>query len=335
MASYSQASSTTEVHHRCQKAAINSLIAIPISFKPGSRPALQTTNMKKLFILLPFLSLAVFSSAQTDDELAALLNETEVAENTFYSTRIINSHSVEMVPKGVMEFRISHRFGQINNGFYDLFGLDAATMRMSFDYGITDKLTVALGRSTNQKTYDAFTKYEILHQQSGGDKNIPFSLVWVSGMSARTLEWADERYENYSSNRFAYFHQVLLAKQFSKETSVQLMPTFVHRNLVETKAEKNDVISLGGALHQQITPSMVLNMEYFYNLPNQTAEDMTNSLSMGLVFNTGWHSFSIHVSNSPSMYERGFITETSNRWDKGQIHFGFNITREFHLVEDW
>jgi hypothetical protein len=294
--------------------------------------------MKKLITLIVLLACASTINAQTDAELEALeasLSEDKVAENTFYGTRIINSHSVEMVPKGVMEFRISHRFGLISNGVSDLFGLDAATMRMNFDYGISDKLTVGLGRSTIQKTYDGFGKYQILQQKSGAKNNTPVSLVWVAGMSLRTLDWADTRYDSYFTNKLSYYHQILIARQFSKKTSVQLMPTFVHRNFVSTVAEKNDVISLGAAIHQQILPSLVVNMEYFYNLPDQTAEEYTNSLSMGLIFNTGWHSFSIHVSNSNAMYERGYITETTNRWDKSQVRIGFNITREFHLIEDW
>lgn len=290
-------------------------------------------HLKRTLGLL-LLSAPILLNAQTDEELEAMLNPDKPAENTFYSTRIVNSHSVEMVPQGVLEFRISHRFGQLTNGAYDLFGLDAATIRLGLDYGLTDKLTVGVGRSTVQKTYDGFAKYEILHQKTGS-KNIPISMDWVSGISLRTLDWQDSRYDNYYTNRLTYFHQLLIARQFSEKTSVQLMPTVVHRNLVDDPSQSNDVISIGGAIHQQILPAVVINAEYFYNLPNQIDDEYRNSLSLGFIFNTGWHSFSLHFTNSTAMYERGFITETRNRWDASQIHFGFNITREFHLVEDW
>jgi hypothetical protein len=290
--------------------------------------------MKKQFIL--FILLGAFWSgfAQTDDELLGLLEDKSYAEYTFYSTRIVNSHSVQMVPKDVLEFRISHRFGQLSRGVYDLFGLDAATMRLGFDYGLTDELTIGLGRSTIQKTYDGFAKYRILRQMTSKDKHVPISMTWISGVSDRSMDWPDSRYESHYSNRLSFYHQLLLARKFSENTSVQLMPTLVHRNLVTSAGENNDVVSMGAAIHQKVLPSMVINVEYFYNLPNQVSDDHINSLSVGLIFSTGWHSFSIHASNSRAMYERGFITETPYKWSKNQIHLGFNITREFHLVED-
>jgi len=291
--------------------------------------------MKRTLFTLLIALFVLSTTAQTDEELEAMANEVVYAKNTFYSTRIVNSHSVDMVPKGVLEFRISHRFGELQNGAYDLFGLDVATMRLGFDYGITDKLTLGIGRSTIEKTYDGFAKYEILKQSSGGEKDVFVSLDFVTGMSVRTQDWQDARYDNYYTNRLSYFNQILVARQFSKKTSVQLMPTMVHRNLVDNLNESNDVYALGAALHQQLLPALVVNVEYFQVFPNQIDDQYRNSLSVGFAFNTGWHSFSLHLSNSRSMYERGFITETSSRWDKSQIRIGFNITREFHLVEDW
>ena len=85
--------------------------------------------------------------------------KTVYTTNTFQSTRIINGHTTEITPKGYMDFRISHRFGTLNAGLYELFGLDNASFRMSFDFGLTPNLMVGVGRSTYQKQYDAFIKF--------------------------------------------------------------------------------------------------------------------------------------------------------------------------------
>lgn len=83
-------------------------------------------------------------------------NKTTYTVATFQYTRIVDGHSVETLPAHVLDLRISHRFGPLSNGLYNFFGLDNATMRLGFDYGITNNFMVGVGHSTFQKTYDAF-----------------------------------------------------------------------------------------------------------------------------------------------------------------------------------
>ena len=111
-----------------------------------------------IFLIIYFFSINVFSQ----ESLESILSEIDDSESssavtsTFKSTRIINGHSVELASPKSLEFRIAHRFGPINNGFYDIFGLDAATIKMSFEYGINDKMMAGFGRSSYQKSYDIF-----------------------------------------------------------------------------------------------------------------------------------------------------------------------------------
>src|SRR6476661_6583038 len=123
-------------------------------------------------------------------------NKTEFVSGTFKSTRLINGHSVETTPKGIMDLRISHRFGTLNNGAYQLFGLDNATMRLGFDFGLSDRLMVGVGRSTFEKTFDAFFKLKIL-RQSTGSINMPFTLDFVPTVALKTLKWDDTSQKNY------------------------------------------------------------------------------------------------------------------------------------------
>ncbi len=108
----------------------------------------------RLFILAFLLiSETVMSQGSLEDIIGTTSEKSRPLSTTFSSTRIVNSHSVEMIPKGVREFRISHRFGTIQEGFYDIFGLDQAKIRLGYDIGISDKLMVGFGRNSHKKVY--------------------------------------------------------------------------------------------------------------------------------------------------------------------------------------
>ena len=142
------------------------------------------------FILFAFCSTA--NAQDTTDIMSQLESETESTTDytaaTFKTTRLINGHTVENVGKRVLDVKISHRFGKVNGGGYELFGLDNATMRMGFDYGITNYLMVGIGRSTYQKTYDAFFKVKIL-RQSKGKRNMPITLSYVPTIALKTIRF--------------------------------------------------------------------------------------------------------------------------------------------------
>ena len=281
-------------------------------------------RISKLTLIILCLAFALSGFAQSEDV-------PKTVEQTFYTTRIINSHSTETIDKKTLDFRINHRFGALSGGAYEFFGIDRAMMRMGFDYAISDDITLGIGRSTFEKTFDAFAKYRFLRQYEDKDDKHPISMVWVSGVSLNSLRWADRDRENYFSSRLSYSHQLLIARKFNKKVSLQLMPTLVHRNLIDSTQFSNDIFAVGGALRYKIMPSLALNVEYFHVIPGQIGEQFTHPLSVGFDISTGWHTFQLHFTNATGTFEEGFIAQTSNRWDKGQIHFGFNISRQFHL----
>lgn len=273
-----------------------------------------------------------FGQADTTDLLSLLGEEklTTYTTATFKSTRVINGQSVENVAGGVMDFRISHRFGPFNSGPNKLYGLDMAQMRLALEYGINDRLMVGLGRSNVNEEVDGFFKYKIL-RQSSGDKNMPITLSWFSSMVVRATQWANPDRKNYFSSRLYYCHQLLIGRKMSERLSLQLTPTIVHRNLVATRAERNTVGAMGIGGRYKFTQRTSINAEYFYVLPNHIASNYHNSLSIGFDIETGGHVFQLHVTNSNPMNEKGFITETTGQWSKGDIQFGFNISRVFTI----
>jgi hypothetical protein len=292
--------------------------------------------LKKMFCIGILFSFLINKAAAQDttDIMKMLENETESTTDyttaTFKTTRLINGHTVENVGKGVLDVKISHRFGKVNGGGYELFGLDNATMRMGFDYGLTNYLMIGIGRSTYQKTYDAFFKVKIL-RQSKGKLNMPITLSYVPTIALKTIRFEDTSRTNYFSSRLFFTHQLIIGRKFSDKTSLQLMPTFTHRNLVQLASEPNNLIAIGIGGRQKLSKRVSLNFEYYYQLPDYKLLNTTNSLSVGFDIETGGHVFQLHFTNSQGMSERTFISETTGLWEKGDIFFGFNISRVFTI----
>ncbi len=298
-----------------------------------------------VFVFLIFVSKGLFAQ----DDLLSVLNantskpKTKVVA-TFKSTRVINGHSIETIAKKHLDFRISHRFGTLNSGTYEFFGLDQASMRMSLEYGITDNLMVGVGRSSIQKTYDYFAKYKLLKQTLDG---MPFSLSIMGSAAANTLKSSSvgsTLSPTFYSNveRLTYVAQILLARKFNENLSLQISPTFIHRNKVfkinptdvSEIFEPNDILAIGVGGRYKISKRTSLNAEYFYRLPianalNALNPTYQNALSIGFDIETGGHVFQLHFTNALGMIEKQFIAESTDSWKNGAVRFGFNLSRTF------
>lgn len=288
----------------------------------------------KQYLLITILFFAFASNAQTttsvDDSLllASASGVSEEVEATFKSTRIVNAHSVQTVGRHSLDFRIMHRFGALNSGLYNLFGLDIASMRMGFEYGLSHRLMVGLGRSTEGKTYDGFVKYRIFIQHRGTKNATPLSVTILGGTSYKTFKYGNPR-DTFWQGKIDYNLQLLAARKFNERFSLQLMPTWVHRNLVETVDQKNDIIAIGIGGRVKLNKRVAINFDYFYTSANQLGKAYTNPLSIGIDIETGGHVFQLHFTNSRGMIEKQFIGETNGKWSKGDILFGFNLSRVF------
>jgi len=278
--------------------------------------------------VLLFLLTGYFVSAQEENLLVGVDNPSprkEVVTNAFKSSRVINGHSMEFIGKGVLDFRILHRFGRANDGVSEWFGLDQASMRMGLDYGLGKNLTVGIGRSTFKKEADGFLKLRVLSQKTYGT---PFSVVVVTGMSVYTFKNTDPLHEVTFSSRAGYYYQSIIGRKFSRKFSLQLSPTLVHRNIVPA-GDVNDTYALGIGGRFKLSKRTALVADYFPVLNRPSTSDTRNSLSLGFDIETGGHVFQLHFSNSTGMNERAFITDTHDSWGKGEVRFGFNLSRVF------
>jgi hypothetical protein len=285
--------------------------------------------MKYIYTIV--LLLFMLQLRAQDNDLMALLNEnTEdpviYAEATFKGSRLINGHTVQTRKAKAFEFLISHRFGRLNSGAYELFGIDGANIRLGFEYGLSDRITIGLGRNSFEKTFDTFFKLKLL-RQSKGRKVMPISLAYLTSAALKSLK-GQEGF-NTTASKLVYTHQLLIARKFSSLFSMQLMPTLVHRNQILEDQENSDVYALGVGGRLKMSQRISLNAEYYYRFDVPEADTNYNSIAVGVDIETGGHVFQLHLTNSRSMIEKGFITETSGDFFNGDVHFGFNVSRVF------
>lgn len=279
------------------------------------------------------------SAGESEEDLMDMLRDPvetasprkEYTTATFKATRLINGHSIENVGKGVLDFRISHRFNTLKNGLEDFFGLDGATTKLAFDYGVTDWLMIGVGRSSFEKEYDGYVKAKILRQTT--DNRMPLSVSYLGSWMIKSIDVeVPEGKEYYFSNRMAFANQLIIARKFNDILSLQLMPTHVHYNLVKYKDDPNNVLALGIGGRLKLTRRISLNAEWYWRLPGSELRDTRNSLAVGFDIETGGHVFQLHFTNSTGMTERTFVGQTTGDWADGDIRFGFNISRVFTIA---
>jgi hypothetical protein len=285
------------------------------------------------FSILFFLFISNNLAAQDEDLLKLLGNEKPKKERikyAFKSPRVINGHSMEFLNPGTMDFRILHRFGQLNQGYKNFFGLDQASMRMGFDFGILQNLMAGIGRSTYKKEVDAYIKYAPI-RQSTGPWSSPVTFALVSGITMDGLPWADPARQNFFTSRLAYYFQAIIGRKFSEGFTLQVAPTMVHNNLVAIETDPNNIYAIGVGGRIKLSKRIAFTWDYTHVLIGMPDSGYYNPLSVGFDIETGGHVFQLHFSNSTGMNERAFITETTGQWGKGEVRFGFNLSRVFQI----
>ncbi|WP_158841831.1 DUF5777 family beta-barrel protein [Polaribacter sp. L3A8] len=286
--------------------------------------------MKKIIGTIFVLLISLQLPAQ--DLLDILNKESQETDNivtaTFKGTRILNGHSIENRKDKELEFIISHRFGRVNLGFDELFGLDQSNIRFALEYGLNDDLTVGLGRSSFEKTYDGFFKYSLLKQKKGKN-SFPFAISLFGSIAVKTLKDYDPANKRTFTESLFYVGQVLIAKKVSSSFSFQVTPTYVHRNSVKINEDPHDIFAVGLGTRIKLSKRVSFNSEYYLALDESKSINARNSLAFGVDIETGGHVFQLILSNAITMIEKSFITETTGNFFGGDIHFGFNISRTF------
>ena len=296
-------------------------------------------GMKK-YILIAWIALFCIASAHAQVDSTAKPVQTpsrSKVKEIFYGTRCVNNQTVMQVGKKVLAYRISHRFGSMeSDALYNFLGLDGpASISFMFDYGIRDNLMVGVGRDNLNKVYNGYVKYNILNQEDGG---MPITLA-VHGkaniISARDDAAAIngfDRYDNFS-HRMSYVTQVLVARKFGQRFALQVSPTYVHHNLVQAAADKNDIFAVAAMGQYKLRKRLGLSFEYSYAFGDYAVNrnNLFSSAAVGLDIVTGGHVFQIVLVNSAPINEAWVIPFTRQDLGRFDVRLGFNISRNFWL----
>jgi hypothetical protein len=311
--------------------------------------------------LATFLFIALSLGAFAQDDMLSLLDSAtgpkthEKVLTTFKGSKVINAQTTETVKAKTMDFSISHLFGNIgvqsNGGVHTLYGLDnISDVRFGFDFGLTNNLTLGIGRSKQSELIDGLVKYRIFTQTI--DNHFPFSLAIYSDMSYNPQAAATfyngmaapppTGFKQNDFQRISYVNQLIIARKFGSRFSMELLPTYQHRNYVlaninadNGKAETNDLLSMGAAFRYKITNRFLIIADYFYTISNyrtnNTANPFYNPLAIGVEIETGGHVFHLNFTNTSGIIENNFLPKTTDSWLKGGFKFGFNISRVFNV----
>lgn len=305
-------------------------------------------------LALPFVGLA----QDEDVDLMSLLEEAEPPTQekvtaTFKTTRVINAHSIETVKAKTIDVRISHRFGNIystrndNDGPDSFFGFDnVADVRLAAEYGITDEVMIGVGRSQMQNLIDGFVKWRFYTQTT--DNKRPLSLAFYGNIAINPSKQAviysgvqDSLVQTFGASkkffhRLSYTAQLIIARKFSPSISIELLPTYVHRNFVRDPLDENAIFALGVAGRFKVSKRVAIIADYFYVFSPFRYNDLGavpfyNPISIGVEIETGGHVFHIDVSNARGIISNNFLTESPDSWEYAEIKLGFNISRVFNV----
>lgn len=297
--------------------------------------------MKFFNTLTIFFSIGILAPTilfAQDDLLAQLPSDKEAKTFSiagFKSTRVINFHSYEVLGKRSLDFKISHRFGDLSSGIDGFYGIDGpASIRLGLEYSHDGRLMVGFGRTSYEKMLDGFIKYRLVRQTENG--SMPFNITLMSSMFVKTGKDPEEsitginKYK-YFSNRISYCHQLIIGRKFSPKFSAQIAPSIVHFNMAERFTDNNDSYFLTGAIRYKFTKRIALTAEYGARMRTYTQQKVYNSMGIGIDIETGGHVFQMFVTNSFGIVESQFLPFTTTSWSDNGVRIGFNVSRVFGL----
>ncbi|HEY1023993.1 MAG TPA: DUF5777 family beta-barrel protein [Sphingobacteriaceae bacterium] len=293
--------------------------------------------MKK-YLLTALIAVSSPSFSQETDSLMRSLSadssQTPVIA-TFKSSRLILSQTTTMVRKGDLDFKVVHRFGDIagsEGGSETFWGLDnSSDIYLNLEYGISDRINVAFGRSKFEQLLDLQLKYALLQQATGGSP-VAISLAGKAGFTP--YEVTTRVFDDFG-NRFSYLTQAIISRKFSSNFSLQTAPTLLFRNVVASGGDEETLFALGVAGRYKFSKRFGIVADYYHVFSSYRDDnpniDYSSPLGLGVEIETGGHVFTLIFVNSKAIVENNFIPNTTSSWADGQYRFGFTISRMFTL----
>lgn len=278
------------------------------------------------FFLFLFFPVFIFSQDDLIKDLESSSSVDKKVNSSFEALKIINIESTKIAGNKEFYLLIAHRFSSVKNGFDDLFGLDGATIKFSFFYGVNDWLQIGFARSKFRKTYDVNAKYRLVSQVYDG---FPFTITGFNSVAINSsLKKADLPNLSFA-NRLTYLSELLISKKFNDNISLQIAPIFIHENLVKNSNQSNSQFAFSLAGSFRVSDSWSITTEYTPLFNRVSNSDFNNALSLGLDWQVGGHVFQLMFTNSQQLNDTHYVTNATGDWAKGDVFFGFNLYRVF------
>jgi len=319
-------------------------------------------------LLMPESTLLAQDSAAAASEVSVKAKIKPV-KNTFQSIWIIDNQTVMVPIKGTFEMDIQHRFGIWKNGYEDFWGFFApSNIRLGVSYAPINKLNLGIGvtkstagvipgqapSSISGPMWDGSAKYSIITQTKN---RYPVSVTYYGNVAYNTKKdtahdvYRKDNFIGIQTDRFTYFHQLIIARKINDKLSVQVAPSVSHHNVVngyfvqldsntlEAKPDmKFDHFAIAFSARYKLTEVTSLMINYDQPITKHISNNPNPSLSFGLEFNTSSHSFQLFFTNyyylnpqTNNLYNHNspfsYTDVNDKKIEGGKFLIGFNITR--------
>jgi hypothetical protein len=297
--------------------------------------SLQMKNILKLFTFFSFL-VVMCNVVQAQDTTARAKKKIKLEDvsNTFAGNLILDNQTVMVPVKHALDIAIQHRFGTIENGYKDMYGVFApANIRISASYTPLDNLQVGVGLCKDRLQWDGTVKYSISRQHVNG---CPVSLTYFGDIAIDSRPMAG----NFVSNmdRYSYFNQLILGSKISEKLSLQVAPSVSYFNNIPGYLSADGTIkpkmynahlAVATSGCYMVSNAMGIMVNYDQPLTQHPADNPHPNLSIGLQIATITHTFQIFIGNYQSIIPQNNNVFNQNDYTKNQFLLGFNITKRF------
>lgn len=252
-------------------------------------------------------------------------------EEVFLTMSLITMGTTSNLQKNNMNSTIMHNFGLVSGGLEDFWGLDnGAAVRLGLDYGITDKLSVGIGRTSREDNVDLRFKYTVLNQMKSG--KIPVEVAIKGDLGINTQK--DNRFDFTFQERLNMFGSIAVARKFSEKFSFQVAPMISHFNtvLVEVQNQRTEHTHYGTGFGGEYRLNLhhSFSFEYYVVLGDRTPGTL-NPAAVSWQIDTGGHVFQIFLMSGEWFTEQHLLARTTDDFFASDFRIGFNVNRVFGL----
>lgn len=287
--------------------------------------------MKRIFLICFTLLFAAFLHAQEEQEP---VNQKDLPVRAPFNSGILIDNQTTVIPSAkTLEMYIQHKFGSINNGFSDLFGIYApgANIRMALSYVPIKNLQVGYGLSRIRMYSDFSVKYTILEQTRKNTIPVAVGVFANMAIDGRNNEAFGDNYK--FSNRYSYFAQLIVGRKINDIFSIQANASFTHFNITEPGID-HDKVSVGFNGRVNFSPQSSILLQYDMPLKIKAISEHREfenhakpNLGIGWEIRTSTHAFHIYLSSTDGLIPQHNAVYNQNDFTNKEMMFGFSITR--------